>query len=62
MDLVFLIGSGVGLLAIWIALSSLIMVLRDRFTRDRQTESDPILLAKLRPGGSEGRSMRSSRR
>jgi hypothetical protein len=34
MDLVFLIGSGAGLVAVWIAVSCLIMILRDRFSRD----------------------------
>ncbi len=48
MDLIVLIGSGVGLLGIWIALSCLIMVLRDRFTRDEQTEPHASWHATLR--------------
>lgn len=34
MDLVLLTGSGAGLVAIWIAVSCLIMIVRDRFSRD----------------------------
>lgn len=59
MDLVVLVGSALGLLATWIALSCLIMILRDRFSRDGKTESDPRLLSEFRLGGHAGRHMRS---
>jgi len=40
--------------------SCLIMILRDRFTRDGQTESHPILGSPLRPGSRESRHARPS--
>jgi len=60
MDLVVLVGSAVGLLASWIVLSCLIMVLRARFSRDEQADSDPFSFRPFRPGGRGGRPARSS--
>ena len=61
MDFVFLVTSGLCVLAICIALSYLVMVLRHRVTRAGPTEPNAILPPEFRSGGSAGRHPRSSR-
>jgi len=49
-DLVLLVGSGIGLIGTWIALSCLIMIPREGFSRNGQTASHPLRRPTLRTG------------